>query len=104
MFHNSVGTASCLCACVWGSVQELTGKLNMQLFEVIATPEEGEEEAQLVDGDHAAALFMAALKAANTDIAALKASSCIKAKALLPAYCHSKLQTHAAKTGLDQLL
>jgi hypothetical protein len=76
----------------------------MQLFELITTPEEGEEEAQLVEADHAAALFMGALKAANTDTAALKASSCIRAKALLPSYCQSKLQTHAAKTGLDQLL
>lgn len=76
----------------------------MQLFETLTKEEEEGEEPQLVDADHAAALFMAALIAAETDLAALKASSTIDAKALLPSYRHSKLEEHAAKTGLHQLL
>lgn len=76
----------------------------VQLFELVTTAEEEGEEAMLVDGDHAAPLFMAALSAAGTDIDALKAAGSINAKALLPSYRHKTLKEHAAKSGLDQLL
>lgn len=76
----------------------------MQLFELVTASEEEGEDSPLVDGDHAAPLFMAALTASETDIPALKASAPIDAKALLPSYRHKKLEESAAKTGLNQLL
>ena len=76
----------------------------MQLFEMLTAAEEEGEEPMLVDGDHAAPLFMSALTAAGTDVAALKESGSIDAKALLPSWRQKNLKESAEKTGLDQLL
>ena len=76
----------------------------MQLFGMVTAAAEEGEEPMLVDGDHAAPLFMSALAAAGTDLAALKASGSIDAKALLPSWRHKSMKESAEKTGLDQLL
>lgn len=79
----------------------------MQLFETLTQAEVDAEVPLLVRSNHAAPLFMAALTAAGTDIAALKATGTIGAygaKALLPSNWHTHLEVHAAQTGLHQLL